>query len=132
MSSVSELRQGLATRLATIPNLRVSDVMVDAPRPPQAVIAPLRLDYDLNARRGADEYQFVITLIVGRADSRTAQNSLDAFIVGDNSVKAAVEADRTLGGKANTCRVTEMRNYGAISVGDQLYLGCEFVVEVTE
>jgi hypothetical protein len=132
MSTVSELRQGLATRLATIPNLRVSDVMVDAPRPPQAVIAPLRLDYDLNARRGADEYQFVITLIVGRADSRTAQNSLDAFIVGENSVKAAVEADRTLDGKANTCRVTEMRNYGAISVGDQLYLGCEFVVEVTE
>jgi hypothetical protein len=132
MSSVSELRQGLATRLATIPNLRVSDVMVDAPRPPQAVIAPLRVDYDLNARRGADEYQFVITLIVGRADSRTAQNNLDAFIVGANSVKAAVEADRTLDGKANTCRVTEMRNYGAISVGDQLYLGCEFVVEVTE
>jgi len=132
MSSVSELRQGLATRLATIPNLRVSDVMVDAPRPPQAVIAPLRLDYDLNARRGADEYQFVVTLIVGRADSRTAQNSLDAFIVGENSVKAAIEADRTLGGKANTCRVTEMRNYGAISVGDVLYLGCEFVVEVTE
>ncbi len=132
MSTVSELRQGLAAQIATIPNLRVSDVMVDAPRPPQAVIAPLRLDYDLNARRGADEYQFVVTLIVGRADSRTAQNSLDAFIVGENSVKAAIEADRTLGGKANTCRVTEMRNYGAISVGDQLYLGCEFVVEVTE
>jgi hypothetical protein len=132
MSTVSELRQGLAAQLSNIEGLRVSDVMVDAPRPPQAVIAPLRLDYDLNARRGADEYQFVVTLIVGRADSRTAQNSLDAFIVGENSVKAAIEADRTLGGKANTCRVTEMRNYGAISVGDVLYLGCEFVVEVTE
>jgi hypothetical protein len=132
MSTVSELRQGLAAQLSNIEGLRVSDVMVDAPRPPQAVIAPLRLDYDLNARRGADEYQFIVTLIVGRADSRTAQNSLDAFIVGENSVKAAIEADRTLGGKANTCRVTEMRNYGAISVGDVLYLGCEFVVEVTE
>jgi hypothetical protein len=132
MSTVADIRKGLAQNLAAIDGLRVSDVMVDAPRPPQAVIAPLRLDYDLNARRGADEYQFVITLIVGRADSRTAQNSLDSFIVGPNSVKAAIEADRTLGGKANTCRVTEMRNYGAISVGDVLYLGCEFVVEVTE
>jgi len=132
MSGVAELREGLAQNLTAIQGLRVSDVMVDAPRPPQAVIAPLRVDYDLNARRGADEYQFVITLIVGRADSRTAQNSLDSYIVGPNSVKAAVEADRTLGGRANTCRVTEMRNYGAISVGDALYLGCEFLVEVTE
>jgi hypothetical protein len=106
--------------------------MVDAPRPPQAIVTPLRIDYDLNARRGADEYQFVVTVMGGRADSRTAQNSLDSYIVGDNSVKAAIEADRTLGGAANTCRVTEMRNYGAIAYGDQLYLGCEFVVEVTQ
>jgi hypothetical protein len=130
--SVGRLREALAEQLSSIDGLRVSQVMVDAPRPPQAIVTPLRLDYDLNARRGADEYQFVVTVMVGRADSRTAQNSLDDYIVGDNSVKAAIEADRTLGGAANTCRVTEMRNYGAIAYGDQLYLGCEFVVEVTE
>jgi hypothetical protein len=130
--SVGRLREALAEQLSSIDGLRVSQVMVDAPRPPQAIVTPLRLDYDLNARRGADEYQFVVTVMVGRADSRTAQNSLDDYIVGENSVKAAVEADRTLGGAANTCRVTEMRNYGAIAYGDQLYLGCEFVVEVTE
>jgi len=130
--SVGLLRTALAEQLSSIDGLRVSEVMVDAPRPPQAIVTPLRLDYDLNARRGADEYQFVVTVMVGRADSRSAQNSLDDYIVGENSVKAAIEADRTLGGAANTCRVTEMRNYGAIAYGDQLYLGCEFVVEVTE
>jgi hypothetical protein len=130
--SVGRLREALAEQLSSIQGLRVSQVMVDAPRPPQAIVTPLRVDYDLNARRGADEYQFVVTVMVGRADSRTAQNSLDDYIVGENSVKAAIEADRTLGGAANTCRVTEMRNYGAIAYGDQLYLGCEFVVEVTE
>jgi len=132
MSDVGRLREALAEQLSSIEGLRVSQVMVDAPRPPQAIVTPLRIDYDLNARRGADEYQFVVTVMVGRADSRTAQNSLDSYIVGDNSVKAAIEADRTLGGAANTCRVTEMRNYGAIAYGDQLYLGCEFVVEVTQ
>ncbi|HEY7824563.1 MAG TPA: hypothetical protein VIG24_17105 [Acidimicrobiia bacterium] len=130
--SILDLRDGLAARLQTISGLRVSDVMVDAPRPPQAVVAPLRVDYDLNARRGADTYQFVVTVMVSRADSRSAQDQLDAYVVGANSVKAAIEADRTLGGKANTCRVIEMRNYGAIAFGDQLYLGCEFLVEVTE
>ena len=132
MSSVSDIRQALAEALGSIEGLRVSNVMVDAPRPPQAIIMPLRVDYDLNARRGADEYQFVITLMVGRADSRSAQNELDPYIVGERSIKAAVEADRTLGGVVNTCRVTEMRNYGAIAYGEVLYLGCEFVVEVTE
>jgi hypothetical protein len=132
MSSVTEIRDALAEALSAIVGLRVSNVMIDAPRPPQAIIMPLRVDYDLNARRGADEYQFVVTLMVGRADSRSAQNELDPYIVGEGSVKAAIEADRTLGGKVNTCRVTEMRNYGAISYGEVLYLGCEFVVEVTE
>ncbi|HEY7821852.1 MAG TPA: hypothetical protein VIG24_03405 [Acidimicrobiia bacterium] len=128
--SVGTIRSALATRLTTIPGLRVSEVMVDAPRPPQATIMPLRIDYDLNAARGADEYQFVVTLMVSRADDRASQNNLDAYLVGANSVKAAIESDRTLGGKVNTCRVSEMRNYGAIAYGEQLYLGCEFLVEV--
>ena len=131
MSSVSALRGGIATRLSTIPNLRVSEVMVDAPRPPQAIVMLLRVDYDLNANRGADSFEFGVTLMVSRADSRTGQTELDTFIEGNTSVKAVIEADRTLGGNANTCRVSEMRNYGAIAYGEQLYLGCEFLVEVT-
>jgi hypothetical protein len=50
--------------------------------------------------------------------------------LGENSVKAAIEADRTLGGAADTCRVTSMRNYQQVSVGETVYLGVEFEVEV--
>lgn len=128
--SVGDIRAGLAKQIQSIPGLRVTQVMVDNPQPPQAIVIPLRVDYDLNANRGADTYQFVITLMVSRADARTSQNAIDRYVVGPGSVKAAIERDRTLGGAANTCRVTEMRNYGAIGYGEQLYLGCEFVVEV--
>jgi hypothetical protein len=94
------------------------------------MVLPDRVDYDLNANRGADTFTFQISLLVGRADERSAQDKMDTYVVGANSVKAAVEADRTLGGIANTCRVTEMRNYAQVTVGEVVYLGLEFEVEV--
>lgn len=130
MASVGELRTALATAMGSVPNLRTSATVPDNPRPPIAVVMPERIAYDLNARRGADTFFFSILLIVGRADDRAAQNSIDAFLVGDNSVKAAIESDRTLGGKANTCRVTEMTNYSSLSIGEVLYLSAQFTVEV--
>lgn len=130
MSSFAELREGLALRMGTIPNLRTSATVPDAPKPPIAIVMPERIVYDLNAHRGADTFFFTIMVIVGRADDRSAQNNLDGFIVGSSSIKAAIEADRTLGGVANTCRVTEMSNYSSMNVGDTLYLAASFNVEV--
>ena len=130
MASVTELRTGIATAMAAIPNLRTSATVPDSPRPPIAVVMPDRIAYDVNANRGADRFFFTIMLLVGRADDRAAQNNLDAFLVGANSIKAAVEADRTLGGRANTCRVTEMSNYASMNVGETVYLAAQFTVEV--
>ena len=127
---LADIRTALATALGGVSGLRSSATVPDNPRPPIAVVMPSRIDYDLNANRGADRYFFSVTVIVGRADDRTAQNRLDGFIVGPNSVKKAVEADRTLGGKVNTCRVTEMRNYASITIGETVYLAAEFSVEV--
>jgi len=131
MSKLSDLRDGLADRMSTIRGLRTSATVPDAPRPPVAVVMPDRVVYDLNARRGADTFLFTIILLVGRADDRAAQNNLDAYIVGDSSIKAAIEADRTLGGVANTCRVTEMNSYASMIIGETVYLAANFAVEVT-
>ena len=131
MASLSELRVALAQAMSAVPNLRTSATVPDAPRPPIAVVMPDRIEYDLNARRGADTFFFTIMLLVGRADDRAAQNNLDAYLVGPDSIKAAVEADRTLGGKANTCRVTQMSNYSSMPVGEVVYLAAQFTVEVT-
>ena len=130
MVTLSEIRQGLSQALTAVPGLRVSATMQDAPNPPVAMVYPDLIQYDLNANRGADEYTFVILLIVGRAADRAAQNNIDQYAVGHGSVKAAVEADRTLGGIINTCRVSEMRNYQQLVIGDTTFLSVEFVVEV--
>jgi hypothetical protein len=132
MASITNIRTGLATRLATITGLRTAATMPDLPNPPVAIVIPDNISFDDTFHRGMDTLTFRIFLVVGRADERTAQNSLDAFCAtsGASSVKAAVEGDRTLGGAAYDCRVTNMRSYGSVLISETTYLSCEFVVLV--
>ena len=130
MASVTDLRTGIATNLATITGLRTSPTLPDNPNPPIALVTPISVSFDDSFKRGMQTYTFVISVIVGRADERTAQNKLDGFVssTGSSSVKLAVESDKTLGGNAFDCRVTEMRNYGQLTIGDVIYLSAEFTV----
>jgi hypothetical protein len=132
MASVGEIRTGLATRLATITGLRTSALMPDNPNPPVAIVIPDSINFDDTFHRGMDTLNFRVFIIVGRVDERTAQNSIDGYCAtsGSLSVKAAIEGDKTLGGKAYDCRVTTMSNYGSILIGEVTYLSCEFIVVV--
>jgi hypothetical protein len=132
MTALSDLRSGLATRLATITGLRASATIPDNPQPPVAVVVPSRIIYDTAFGRGSDDYDFSVTIIVGRVHDRTSQTNLDAYCAssGSASVKAAIEADRTLGGKALDCRVTQMTNQGFLSIGDVTFHTAEFNVSV--
>lgn len=132
MASITNIRSGLATRLATITGLRTAATMPDNPNPPIAIVIPDNINFDNAFQRGMDTLTFRIFLVVGRADERTAQNSLDAYCAttGTSSIKAAIEGDKTLGGSAYNCRVTDMRNYGSVLIGEATYLSCEFVVAV--
>lgn len=132
MASISDIRSGLATNLARISGLRTSATAPDLVNPPIAIIepdsTPVRFDVAMN--RGLDELRFVVTVIVSRADERSAQNKLDSYCAGSGaySVKEAIEYDRTLGGKVNDCRVTEIRSYGQVSVNEIQYVAAEFSV----
>lgn len=130
MASVSELRDGLKANLATITGLRTADTVPDNPSPPIAIVLPQSVSYDDTFQRGMNTYTFSVLVIVNRVSERTAQNSLDAYIsgTGNSSIKRAVESDKTLNGKAFDVRVSELRNYGDITIGEINYLSAEFVV----
>jgi hypothetical protein len=132
MTALTDLRTGLANRLTTITGLRSSAYIPDNPQPPVAIVMPGRITYDQAFGRGSDEYQFTIMLIVGRVADRASQTTLDGYCEssGSRSVKAAIEGDRTLGGKALDCRVTEMTNQGSLAIGDVTYHTAEFNVSV--
>ena len=130
MASISELRAGIKTNLATISGLRVSDFQPDNINPPVAIVFPISLNYDETFHRGMQTYTFAVQVIVGRVSERTGQNSIDAYCssTGASSIKLAIESDKTLNGKAFDLRVTDMRNYGELLVGEVNYLSAEFVV----
>jgi hypothetical protein len=132
MASIQELRLGIATNLATIPGLRTSLDVPDQVNPPIAIVQFVRVNYHLDMNNGMSEYLFSAQVIVGRADERSAQRNLDAYCssTGASSVLLAVESDRTLGGKAFDCIVTEVSSYGQFISNDTTYLGAEFQVRV--
>jgi hypothetical protein len=132
MSTVSEIRSGIATNLATISGLRTNSIVPDTVTPPIAIVEPTGITFDQSMARGLDQLNFKVTVIVGRASERSGQNSIDAFCSssGSSSVKRAIESDRTLGGKANDLRVTGLNSYGSITIGDTPYLAAEFAVIV--
>jgi len=132
MTTMSTLRSGLATNLATITNLRTSATVPDSPNAPIAIVFPDGITFDTTFARGMDEYRFTVLVLVGRADERSAQNNLDGYCdpAGTTSVKRALESDKTLGGAAFDLRVTEMRNYGQTPVGEVTYLSAEWSVVV--
>jgi hypothetical protein len=58
---------------------------------------------------GYDNYQAYVLVIVGRMSDRSSSDRLDAYLApsGSQSVKAAIEADKTLGGACSSLIVTD-------------------------
>jgi len=125
--SITSIRNGLATNLATISGLRTAAELPDNPSPPIAVVQLNNISYDQAFQGGMVFYNFTITVIVGRVSERTAQTRLNAYAsTGAGGVKAALQSDKTLGGAAFDVRLQEMTNIGAITLGEQSYLAAEF------
>lgn len=132
MADISAIRLGLATNLGTIPGLRASAELIDNPTPPIAVINLDSIDYHGAMQNGLTTYNFVVTVIVGRAAEREMQRKLDAYCqpTGAQSVKAAIESNRSLSGVVFDLIVVSSSPSGNITINDQTYLAAEFTVTV--
>ena len=128
--SITAIRDGIATNLATISGLRVASDVPDNPNPPQAIVQLQNVDYDGAFQGGLTTYSFLVTVLVGRAAERSAQNKLNAYAsTGSGGIKAAIESDKSLGGAAYDVTVETMTNISAVSLGgDITYLSADFVV----
>lgn len=132
MASITAIRSGLATNLGTITGLRTGATIPDNVNPPYAIVAPNGVDYHRAFNNALSTYNFTVTLVVGRVSERTSQNSLDAYCspTGTSSIRVAVESDKTLGGVAFDTIVTGMRNYGSVTIAENVYLAAEFDIAV--
>jgi hypothetical protein len=132
VADISAIRAGLAANLATIPGLRSHAELVDNPNPPVALVELDSVDYDGAFQGGMTTYNFIITVIVGRAAEREQQRKLDLYLqpTGAQSVKAGVESNRSLSGVIDDLRVVSSGSIGSIQLNDQTYLAAEFTVTV--
>jgi len=130
--SISGMRAGLASNLSSIPGLRVASEIPDQINPPVAVIALNNIEYDGAFQQGLTTFNFTIQLVVTRMAERRAQERLDLYSEprGEQSVKSAIESDRTLGGNASDVRVESRPSVGSLQVNDQDYLAADFSVVV--
>jgi len=129
--NVSNVRDGIKTRLQTISGLRVWDVIPDQVTPPGAVVGQLDFTFDIDNARGVDLANVDVYVIVQRMDARSGQNKLDGYLAGSgsSSIKAAIEGDRTLGGTVNTLRVTRAEA-GTYVQGDVTFLSYRYSLTI--
>jgi hypothetical protein len=90
------------------------------------------ITYNGAMRGGLVTHIFVVSVVVGRSAERTAQTSLDGFLSyeGATSVRAALEADRSLGGVVQNLLVESASNISTMDGNDATYLMVDFRVVV--
>lgn len=107
MSTMTEVRNALQTRLATITGLRAYSEMPAKPEFPAAAVGIRSLAYS----RDFDDsvlYSFTVWVYVSAGrDVERAQAALDTYLAptGATSIKAALEGDVDLGGTCDWIRV---------------------------
>jgi len=121
------VRAGLATALDTVSGLNVSSYYPDDIVPPMGIVDNVRVKFDASFKRGSDDMTFDVMVVVRRTSERAGQQALDAFVP---LVKAAIEADKSLGGAAQSLQCQSMSGYAPLSVGDVTYLSASFAVRV--
>lgn len=131
----STVRANLKTALQSISGLRVFDYVPDSTNVPTnnafAIVGQLNMNYDYTLNRGFDSATCNIIVIVGRMSEKDGQARLDGLLQssGSTSIKAAVEADKTLGGAVQTLRVVSA-SPGTITSANIDYLSYQYAVEL--
>jgi hypothetical protein len=130
--NLSDIKQGLADRLATVPRLRVSPQIPEQVNPPVAVVSRARVDYHRDMAGGTTEWTMQVQLIAGRMAERQSQRTIDAWLSWDGpaSVRQAIEADGTLGGVALDTVVTDADALSTFQIGDSEYIGVTMNIRV--
>lgn len=117
MSDIAALRAALATAVGTISGLKAEQYWPDVMHFPVAIPMPASEDYLITFDDATDIEMFLVVL-AGPAQAGghvTAQKKLDGYLAmsGPSSIRAALEADPTLGGTVDNLAVAGWDQYHA-------------------
>lgn len=99
-ASASEIREALAAALRTIPGLQATPYVLASPTPPSAHVMRGEILYDQALQGGTHIWTMRVQAFVALVSDQGAQLLLDRYLSAEGaySVKAAIEADTSLGG----------------------------------
>ncbi len=135
-ATLAEIRAGIAANLAAVYGVTVQTnaYALGNPTPPTIeVLGPEDVEYDQSLARGLDRWTLTVRGLVGDVADVGAQVNLDLWIAGTgtDSVKAAIEADKTLGGKVESLWVESCTGYQIYQLDNRgTALGAEWSVVV--
>ncbi len=127
-TTITQLADGLKARLATIPNLRTFSSQPENIAPPVAYPILDQVDYHRAFAGGDVVSNWSIVVIVGRYTDARAFATLDGYLSfdGANSIRAAIEGDKTLGGVAQTLILNSAANVQPETQADEQFLMVTF------
>lgn len=121
LTDIATIREGLARNLDSIRDVQVSAYMLASPTPPAIHIFPASIEYDRAMGRGLDVVNFTIETFVAFGLDQGGQMRLDRLLSpsGSESVKEAIESDKTLGGMVQDLHVSRMSAYRIVTLPNQ-------------
>lgn len=131
-ATVSQVAAGLAARLATISGLRTYTYQPEQQNPPFGFPQINRIEYHKAFGGGDVVMDWTVHIVTGRWTDRTAHALLDDYLSysGTKSVRAAIEADTTLGGVCQTLIVRSGADITSLDVNGAEFLQIQFQLEV--
>ncbi len=131
--SLPNIVAGLGNALRTIAGLRVYNYPPNSVESPAAVISIPETPYDLTTSESGFQWTFDVWVFVGKADDRTAAAKILTYLdsTGISSIRAAIEADRTLGDRCDSVSVLSADPQIASVAGTE-YLAIQYIVEVLQ
>lgn len=141
---MSAVREAIAAaaRAVVLPantgKLTCSGYVPDAITAPHFFVGEYTVEFDKAMRRSLDEVEVTSRVLVGRADDKSAQVTLDALLSGSGtaSLKQAIEAARgapgayALGGLAHDLHVMRVQGYRWYEHQSTKYIGAELIIKV--
>lgn len=129
---ITALGDGVAAAAGAITGLRAFGYLPDAISPPTFFVAEVEVEYDATFGRGLDTVYLTCRLLVSHTSDRTGQKQVASYMkgAGPTSVKAAIEAERTLGGACQDLRVQRVSGYGLYEHNGTQYYGAEWRVMI--
>lgn len=132
---IEAVREGMAAvaRTVEVPgaSLTASPWIPESIHAPMFFVGEMDIDFDRAMGRGLDSLLASCRLLVARTDSRSAQRQLDALISGGpGGIKAAFDADPTLGGACDFAHLRRIEAHRYFQFGKTDYLGAQIDIYV--